>query len=415
MLPRLLDRLAPWFLIRPIPHPRRVAAWWTAVAVASFAMAVWVALQPGQLDDLHLVRKWLRFWLDTGTDPYQRFGAELDYPPVAFLILWPLALPSDATLAAWYLPGVAVVSVAAGWVLVQWMSEWMYIRLAPAERWALVALLLSGSGMRLSVWHGQTVALALLFGGLAMRYARRRPYLSALLLALCAFKPHVALGFALAMWLTTGANVLLLAFAMVATLSLFFAATVGHPVSVLIARYADNLIATYGGEIRVRGLLSIRHVLDDVIGLYSASTAVYLVLALGTLAALVWLARTKRIDAVSRAIITSSAVIWSVVFLPHQRYNILLVAPALWMLMWPEAGLIRRPSLRTLAVIIYVVFGVLDVPLVLRELSQHVDGLSGLWPWSYWLAPLRPAAAFGLLLYNLWRMPADRGEMEGTS
>lgn len=383
-----------------------MAAFWSVAAAVSVGIATAVALRPGQLDDLHTVRQWLHYWLQSGRNPYEYFGAKLDYPPLAFLVLWPLALPSESTLAWWFIPSVILTTGAASWMLVRWMGECMYVDLTRPERVALIALMMAGSGLRLSIWHGQTVALALLFGATAMRYCRTRPYLAAAALALCSFKPHVAFGFALAILLTHGADVLLIAAAMVISLSLLFAATIGHSALALLIEYVDHLLTLYSGAERVRGLLSIRFVLDDLIGWYTLSTALYIVLAIASLGTVIWCSRRRRADAVTRAQVSVAAILWSTMFLPHQRYNVLLAAPALWLMMWPESGLIPNKRLQQILVGAYILFGVLDVPLLMRVTARLNPSWEDFYWYSYYLSPLRIVAVFLLVLFGLYRRPS---------
>lgn len=401
---RWQELLSGIFLIRTDQPTWVPAIFWCGVATLSITVSILVALRPDRLDDLHEVRRWLSYWMAGTGNPYDRFVG-LDYPPIAFLLLWPLGLPSDATLAYWFLPGVLVITPLAGWATLHWMRERMYVALAPAEQIALIALMLSGTGMRSATWLGQTVALSLLFGALAMRWSRRRPYAAAVALALCSFKPHIAVGFGLAILLIKGVDVIILAAAIVLSLSLLFAATIGQPLADLAADWIRNLMTLYAGPDRVRGLLSVRFVLDDIIGSYVVSSALYVLLAVATLAIIVWLSRRRQHDAVTHTQVAVACLLWSVLFLPHQLYNSLLAAPALWLLMWPEAGLIARRSVRVAACAAYVLFGVFDVAGALRVISTFTPEPEWVYRSSYYLSPLRIACVFVVLLWALYHRP----------
>lgn len=378
---------------------------WTTGACISVAFAVFVALRLDRLHDLHEVRGWLQYWMSHRGNPYDQFNGDLDYPPVAFLILWPLGLPSDATVAFWYIPAALAATGLAAWAMLRWMRERMYVTLSTAETVALIALMFAGAGSRSGLWQGQTMALSLMCGALAIRWSRSRPFAAGIALAFCSFKPHIAVGFGLAILVIEGTDVLVIAAAIVLSLSLLFAATVGQPLTEIIADYARNLTLLYAGEERVRGLLSIRFVLDDLIGWYALSTILYALLAISTLVVIVVLARRRRHDAVTQAEVAVCCLLWSLMFLPHQLYNSLLAAPALWLLMWPEAGLIRRHSWRVAATAAYVLFGVFDVAGAMRLVGTWMPDLNWLYTSSYYLSPLRIAAIFALILWGLYHRP----------
>ena len=397
-----MEGLSELFLLRSQPPSRWPATFWVTIATISTVAAAFVALQPGRLGDLRLVREWLHYWTASGLNPYARFDS-LDYPPIAFLVLWPLGLPSDATAAYWFLPfGIGMLVIAA-WTLLGWMSERIGINLATSDRVALVAILVASGGARTSLWLGQTAALSLLFGALAVRWSRRRPYLAAFALALCGFKPHIAVGFGLAILLTTGIDVIVLAAALTLSLSFLFALMVGVSLRVLTLEYVANLFALYDGPNRVRGLLSLRFVLDDLIGVYHLSTLIYLLLAAGCLASLVVFSRRRRNDVVTQTQVAVGCILWTILFLPHQLYNSMLAAPALWLLMWPEGGLVRNRTTRAVTVAGYVLFGVFDIPRTLRLLTRWQPSFDWVFSMSYYLSPLRIVVIFALILWSLFR------------
>jgi hypothetical protein len=200
-------------------------------------------------------------------------------------------------------------------------------------------------------------------------------------------------------------DVIIIAAAIVLSLSLLFAATIGQPLADIGADWIRNLMTLYAGPDRVRGLLSIRFVLDDLIGSFAVATTVYVLLALGTLAIIVSLSRRRRGDAVTHTQVAVACLLWSVLFLPHQLYNSLLAAPALWLLMWPEAGLIARRSVRVAACAAYVLFGVFDVAGALRVISAFTPEREWLYTSSYYLSPLRIACVFVVILWALYHRP----------
>ena len=95
--------------------------------------------------------------------------------------------------------------------------------------------------------------------------------------------------------------------------------------------------------------------------------------------------------------------LWPLLFLPSQLYNGVMAAPALWLLMWPESGLIQRESRRLLCVGAFVMFGILDVPRVLRLASDLLDDGYWLYKGSYYLNPLRIVLVFAFILLAAFR------------
>ncbi len=356
------------------------------------------------LRDLWLVRDWLHYWQTIG-NPYRAFSS-LDYPPGALLVLWPLAM-----LATWVAPlvliPIVILSCAGGaLLLVRWFSERLELALRWEDQAILVAVMLAGSSMRGAIWRGQTTPIAFLFGALALYLARRRPWTAAIMLALAAFKPHIAIGFALAILVTERRDVVLLAGALALSEFLLFAATVQESFGDVLALYVHNLIGLYAGPDRVVGLLSIRWVIEWVVGDFWIATCLYAALALGSLAFLI--SRVRRyLDSVTSTQLAVACLLWSLIFLPQQLYNGLLAEPALWLLMWPEARLIASARTRTSVVTALILFSVLDVPRTLRLLAAFMGGIHWLSMTALVLGPLRLALLFAFVLFRL----APRGSL----
>ena len=74
--------------------------------------------------------------------------------------------------------------------------------------------------------------------------------------------------------------------------------------------------------------------------------------------------------------------------------------PALWLMMWPESGLIRSHRVRAFAVGAYVLFGVIDIPRLIRAVADIETQWTVVWL-SYALSPLRVSLVFGLLLWTI--------------
>jgi hypothetical protein len=405
--------LARIFLVHPDRQSRLAAGVWTAVAAASITAAAWVAGQPGHLGDLHQVRDWLSYFLTHRADPYAYFDQQLDYPPIALVVLSPLHLIPEASLAAWFLPVSIVVTALAGWLLVGAIAERLYATISLPQRVAMVGLMLSGSSVRGAIWIGQTVALSVLFGALALGWSRRRPFAAAFALAVCSFKPHLAVGFGLVILLFDGFDVVLIALAIVLSASLLVAAAVNQSALSIFANYIHNLHTIYGGPEGARGLLGLRWVIEDFVGDYGPAAVLYAVSACASLA-LIGAAARRAPDAAGRAQVATVALLWPLLFLPSQLYNGLVAAPVAWLLMWPEANLIRRESRRLAAVSAFVIFSVIDVPRVARFIAERSSGdMHWLYKGSYYLSPLRLAWLFGfILLVSFRRARAKAPELD---
>lgn len=344
---------------------------------------------------------------DRGVDPYQQFANVVDYPPNSFIVLYPLLWPSSGMLL-WTSALLSVGGAAlAVWWSAGWLSEQAGIAIAKRGRLVLVAMILASSSVRSGVWRGQPAPLAFLFGAAALHWSERRPWLAAIALTCCAFKPHVALAFALALLVTAGARIVIAAGAGVVALSWWFAVQTGQDFATAWHSYASALFQVYGGPEHLRGLLSVRWVIEDLANDFGLGTLIYAAAGAVT-GALILDAALKRTDRPTRALVAATIMLWTLIFLPNQLYHGWLSAPALWLMMWPESKVITSERLRAYAVAAFVSFGVIDVPRVLRLLVNGDDNWPIYWV-SYALSPLRLALLFGLLLLVILRItPAGR-------
>lgn len=280
------------------------------------------------------------------------------------------------------------------------MGELLGITLRHHERVALVAMLLASDGAHLTLWHGQTVALCLVFAALALTMRARHPWIAALALALSSFKPHVAVGIGMVLLLERRAVLVIRALAVTIILSWLFGASVGRSLFGILTDYASNLQLLYLGTNRVRGMLSVWFAIEDFTTSYTWATVIYVSLAVMSLAMLLRWSWRRRHDAAGRALAAGSTILWSLLFFPHQRYDVLLAAPALWLLMWPEAGVFRRESTRVAVVAGYVIFSTMDVPVLMRVIAEPEAPLY--WQ-SYALTPLSVALLLGITMTALAR------------
>lgn len=385
------------------------AAAWTAVGAASVATAMAVAFRDGFQLDLWTVREWLASWR-AGQNPYAVHG-NLDYPPNALWMLWPFGTGSDAAASVAVAVTAVVSAGAATVILLRWCAE----RIGYALDWravtALVGMMYAGAAMRGVLWRGQTAPVAFLLGALALRWATTRPVAAAVALALCAFKPHVAVGFALAIVLTASARVVLGAAIMVAVKAWLFAVSIGEPLPLVLDRYAAILLAWYESEDAIPGLLSIRWVLADAFGSHAVSTTVFVVAAAGALAALIVAAR-RGAEGPRAAVIAAACLLWALLFLPHQLYHGWMWWPALWLVMWLPA-MIPGSGARLAIVGVVLAIGVLDVPRLLRWGAES-GGHHTVAHASYYLLPVMLAVLLLILVAGLMRGRARTAEIVET-
>lgn len=376
---------------------RLPAVAWSVAAAASIGVAVAIAFQPGQLRDLRQVREWLLIW-SRGGNPYALYQ-DLDYPPGALVLLWPLQSLHGTEQVVVFVSLMIGAAALGTWLLAEWFAGRFSVELTRRERLMLIAMMLAGGTMRSALWRGQTAMFALLAGAAALRLSRSHPRLAAIALALCAFKPHVALGFALALCVTGGGTIVLGAAAIVALKTLWFAVSVHTPLDVVTGMYASNLLHLYDGPDRIRGLVSVRWAIEDLAGSYSTGTAIYAFGAAAT-AAILANAALRQHDPAGRARIAAALMLWALLFLPQQLYHSWMAWPALWLMMWPESGLIRSERIRAFAVSAYVLFGVIDIPRLIRAAADIETPWALIWL-SYALSPLRVSLVFALLLWTI--------------
>lgn len=383
-------------LIRPAKQPGRALSFWLVLAAASVVLATWVARdEGGMMLDLHELRSWLRAWMVDGHSPYTVFAPDADYPPMAFLLLAPLGLPSGTAVASWFVPLAVASVILASWMMLRWLTRELRLTLSASEVIALIAMVLAMGTTRRLIWHGQTVAVSIIFGMLALQWAPQRRVAAGVALALCAFKPQIGLGFALALLVTQGAgSIVALSTAAVVTALSFvvFATTLALPVGEVAASWFHNIATIYTGPDRVRELLGLRYLIEDVTRSSSLALVIWVTSAV---AALVVIARATGASRAHRSI---ACLMWGLVFLPHQLYDGLLAVPALWWLMWPEAGGgSRSRPMATALLATLVMLDVFDISGVMREIARQVDS-TALFGASQWLPPLRMIALTALVL-----------------
>jgi hypothetical protein len=368
---------AGWFAeaIDPRRAPRRASLRWGALAAVCLAGAVWLAVQPGRSADYWDVRR----WIDAGLiRPYDAPALDVDYPPHALVILAPLAwLPAAAAPLLLALANT-LLSAGMAWLLVRVTADLAAVTLSRAETTALAAMILTWGPVRCAIWMGQStpVAMVLLLG--AVWLARRRPLLAGVCLALGSYKLNIAAGIGLALTLLGPPVVLGIGVVCVAGLTFAIAPVLGYTPLSVTGAYLARLRADHAGADFSPGSTSARTVLHALVPTHAAADVVFAGFAIASLAALIVLARRAPRTPRTFGIVFAASLLWALQSLYHERYNLVLLAPTVLILMWPEMRLVRRERSRRVLIGALLIFLVMDVPLVLRLVAERAPWLGSM-------------------------------------
>ena len=304
--------------------------------MASVASACWAATWPGQSADYWEVRSWLDAW---HLDPYRVPSLDVDYPPQALVLLAPLKwLPANPALFAAINTGLCV---AAAWLCVSVTAELARLSLSRLQTSVLVALTLACGAVRVAIWRGQTMALALVLLLLAVRYGRRRPWVAGACFGLGAFKLTMAAGFALALVLLGMSSIFPAAVATMTALTFAYALSHGRGIFPVMADYVQKLRSIYSGTDIVEGVSDLRPIAHDLLANNAVAVGVALAVALITLGALVVAARRAEPSPRTDSLCFAASLLWTLMNLFHQRYDFVLLMPAVFLLLWASASFSR--------------------------------------------------------------------------
>ena len=349
---------------------------------------LWATYWHPMPSDYAEVRSWVQHWLVSGTSPYGAPGLQVDYLPHALLLFAPLAVLPDATGALWF----AVLSVclaAAGTVLlVVVMGRLAGARLTSVEVAATTAMFMSVRPMRLALLGGQTMPFALLLSAVALTLARQRPLMAGVCLALAAYKLNVAAAFGLALLLFGQFVPIAWALLVFVGMTWLTSAVIGETVWALLRGYAVQVTTLYGGADFLRGATGIRPVLASVIPDIVVVNVAAVLFGAGLLVTMVELLRRVRHRREAAPLAVACAMLWALAVFPHQLYNVVLAAPAVLLVHWPESTLVKQPRLRWLAACLALVYLLPSVPGDLQRALEpswfRVDEISGGWLTAVW-------------------------------
>ena len=292
---------------------------WTALALANLTAGLVISSWPDRQLDLQRVAHWARLWLD-GVNLYAEPAEYVDYPPHAIVLLSPLGLVAEQALVPLWAAVNLPLAGAAVYLSVRAVRPASPLRLLAVP----MLMFLCWGGFRTLL---QFSLVALTCGLAAIVWADRRPFLSAVCLAIALAKPQIAAPFALWMlfarrWSQSAAalGIVLLAFGV-------YCAGVGvWPVQVA-ADYMSVVRLLYTGDDPMQGLAQVRPLAASFIADPATSDVVAGGIAAILLGAIVWLgmAGRPRPDAMSVALLL--APVWSLLTFYHLTYGFLLLLP----------------------------------------------------------------------------------------
>ena len=400
---RRFGRTVITLLTDPLARPRAACAIWSTFAGLSLAFAAWVATQPGRSRDFWEVRGWLDYWAFGRANPYDNFQVGIDYPPHALLLLTPLSWLPAHSATMWLAPITVALCVAAAWLSVTVTAELAGVRLARVQVWTLSCMVLSWGAIRTTIWLGQTMPVAFVLSLLSMRWALRRPALAGASLGLSTFKPNLAVGFVAALILLRRLRPFAAAIAVTGLCTIAFAATVRESPIDLTHAYLRKLAVMYGGVGYLRDWLGMRALLYEIGGSSVRVVVAYYVFLFASLALLAWLVARAKPTAAARAITFAAALLWALASFSHQRFNVVLLAPAFVLLLLPQVRLVANESARRWLSGLLAIGLTMDWPLDLRLVGERYHA------WlPFDLAPyarnLGRLPALTLLAVVLWRL-----------
>jgi Glycosyltransferase family 87 len=392
------------------PHARLHL--WGAVAVLSVAAGIVLGLQPGRSLDLTIVQGWLQHWISTGTSVYPVSDLEVDYPPFALVLLLPLhALPQGMGPLLFMVFNLATTCLMV-WMLAGWMADETGVGTAPRARLAFALMLLTWGAIRVGLWNGQTVALAICAAIYTIRSHAHSPWRAGAALAVAACKPTLGIAVGLILLFRGGYRVITVGLGLALALTLGYETSVSLPPFASLPEYLASLERMYTGEFYFRGVTNLRAVFVDWSNQHPWSHVAFGIYGLITLAALLRIGWTTRDRPGAHILIATACLLWTLVALPNQRYYLVLLAPIVWLLLWTPERLAtpgaRWPAWTAVGLIL---FNMIDGPMTIRYFAEHVLQYTSLpWEWLWWSSYVIAApvilALYVQVLRVLRRLPA---------
>ncbi len=385
---------------------------WGALAILSLTIGIVLGLQPGRSLDLTIVQGWLQHWMSTGTSVYAVADLEVDYPPFALVLLLPLhALPQGTGPWLFMVLNLAT-TVLMVWMLAGWMAAETGVGTSTRDRLTFGLMLLTWGAIRVGLWNGQTVALAICAAIYALQTHAHSPWRAGAALAVAACKPTLGIAVGLILLFRSGSRTIAIGLALTVALTIAYDTSVGLTPLASIAEYALSLERMYTGEFYFRGVTSFRAVFVDLTHRHPWSHLAFGAYGLVALVALLRISWTARHRPGAQVLIATACLLWTLLALPNQRYYLVLLAPVVWLLVWTPERL-AAPGARwpgwTAAGL--VIFNLIDGPMTIRYFAEHVLQDTPLpWEWLWWSSYVIAApvilALYVQVLRVLRRLPA---------
>ena len=392
------------------PHARLHL--WGALALVSVAIGIVLGLQPGRSLDLGIVQTWLQHWISTGTSVYPVVDLEVDYPPFALVLLLPLhALPHGAGPLLFIVFNLATNCLMA-WMLAGWMADETGTGTSARARLTFALMLLTWGAVRVGLWNGQTVALAICAAIYTIRSHAHSPWRAGAALAVAACKPTLGIAVGLILLFRGGYRVIAIGLALTLALTIGYETSVGLPPFASLGEYLASLERMYTGEFYFRGVTNLRAAFVDLSNQHPWSHVAFGVYGLIALAALLGIGWPVRHRPGAPILIATACLLWTLLALPNQRYYLVLLAPVVWLLVWtPERLAVPSARWPALTAAGLVLFNLIDGPMTIRYFAEHVLQYTPLpWVWLWWLSYVIAApvilALFVQILRVLRRLPA---------
>jgi hypothetical protein len=359
---------------------------WGALAILSLAIGIVLGLQPGRSLDLTIVQGWLQHWMSTGTSVYPVADLEVDYPPFALVLLLPLhALPQGTGPWLFMVFNLATTFLMV-WMLAGWLAAETGVGTSTRDRLTFALMLLTWGAIRVGLWNGQTVALAICAAVYTIRAHAHSPWRAGAALAVAACKPTLGIAVGLILLFRGGYRVIALGLALTLALTIGYEVSVGLAPFTSLSEYQASLERMYTGEFYFRGVTTLRAAFVDLSNQHPWSHVafgVYGLIALAGLLTISWPAR-HRPDA--QVLIATACLLWTLLALPNQRYYLVLLAPIVWLLVWTPERLAapgaRWPAWTAAGLIL---FNLIDGPMTIRYFAEHVLQHTSLpWEWLWW-------------------------------
>lgn len=310
---------------------------WTALALTNLTAGLVISSWPDRQLDLQRVAHWARLWLD-GVNLYAEPTEYVDYPPHAIVMLSPLGLVTDQALVPLWAAVNLLLAGAAVYLAVRAVRATSPLRVLAVP----MLMFLCWGGFRTLL---QFSLLALTCGLAAIVWADRRPFLSAVCLAIALVKPQIAAPFALWMlfarrWRQAAAalGIVLLAFGV-------YCAGVGVSPIDVAADYVSVMRLLYTGDDPMQGLAQVRPLVAALIADPATSDAVAGGIAAILLGGIVWLGMAGRPRPAGMSAALLFAPVWSLLSFYHLTYGFLLLLPTAALLLLSDderTGLIRH-------------------------------------------------------------------------